>query len=191
MGSDTYDNRVPGEQRTGNWMQTHSGRRFFPLDPRPEEVFIEDIAPALGKLCRFGGQCRKFYSVAEHSYHVSHLVPKEHALTALLHDATEAYVGDVIRPLKRYLTGYAEIERRIWLAIARHFNLPPDLPQTVVDADNAMLLREADEIMAPPPELWNVAGTPADRPVWAMLPNVATMFFARRFTELTGRAVEL
>ncbi|AOR76534.1 hypothetical protein [Novosphingobium resinovorum] len=187
--TEVYDNRVAGEDRVGNWMQTHSGRRFFPIDPRADEVFIEDIAAALGKLCRFNGHCRGFYSVAEHSVLVSMVVPREDALAGLLHDATEAYVADVIRPLKPYLAGYAEIEHRVWLAVAEKFGLAPELPESVKIADNAVLLREADEIMAQPPELWNVKGTPANVPIECWSPAMATTMFRARYTELTGEMV--
>jgi hypothetical protein len=118
-------------ERIGDWMQTASGRMFWPLDPRPEEVHIEDIAGALSKLCRYNGHCEWHYSVAQHSVYVSYQVPREHEFAALMHDATEAYCADVPRPLKKHLAGYADIERNIWLAIAQRYNLPADLPQEV------------------------------------------------------------
>lgn len=180
----TYDNRVAGEDRIGNWMQTHSGRRFFPIDPRPDEVHIEDIAAALGKLCRFNGHTLHFYSVAEHSVLVSQVVPRQDALAGLLHDAAEAYVGDVIRPLKAYLPGYAEIEHKVWLAIAERFNLDPELPESVKRADDAVLLREARHIMAPPPELWNVSGEPANVAISGWSPLHATTHFLLRYETL-------
>src|SRR5262245_27549306 len=111
--------RMRGEiqmsQRIGDWMQTISGRKFWPLDPRPEEVCIEDIGHALSLVCRFGGHCHTFYSVAEHSVRVSLLAEdmakssahwtdeniRMIALSGLLHDAAEAYIGDMVRPLKR------------------------------------------------------------------------------------------
>lgn len=71
---------TPADDRRGDWIQTFTGRRFWPLDPRPEDVCIEDIAHALSLKCRFGGHCTRFYSVAEHSVHVSNYVPAEFAL---------------------------------------------------------------------------------------------------------------
>ena len=66
--------------RKGDWMQTYTGRQFWPIDPRANEVHIEDIAHALSMMCRYNGHCRTFYSVAEHSVLVSQHVPPEHAL---------------------------------------------------------------------------------------------------------------
>jgi hypothetical protein len=102
---DVFDAIIMLEQATrdrrGDWMQTFTGRAFYPLDPRPEDIDPVDIAHALSLICRYGGHSSRFYSVAEHCVLMSHAVAPEHALWALLHDATEAYLGDMIRPLKR------------------------------------------------------------------------------------------
>lgn len=171
--------------RAGDWMQTASGRQFWPLDPRPEEIYIEDIAAALSKLCRYGGHCAWPYSVAQHSVYVSHQVPREHALAALLHDATEAYCADVPRPLKRHLTGYAEIEQRIWCAVAAKFKLPEQLPQCVHDADNAVLLAEKAQIMLPSPAAWDVPGQPAPIQIRYWTADQARDAFLSAFEVLT------
>lgn len=126
--------------RRDDWFITASGRRFFVLEPDPAEVCIEDIAHALSHVCRFGGHCRTFYSVAQHSVHVSRLVPSHLARWGLMHDATEAYVGDVIRPLKRQLRVYAEIESRVEEAIIRALGLPR------IDIDDITALKRADVI---------------------------------------------
>jgi hypothetical protein len=76
--------------RRGDWMQTFTGRRFWPLDPRGEDVLIEDIAHALSLLTRYGGHCTRFYSVAEHSVLLARAATPENALWLLLHDASEA-----------------------------------------------------------------------------------------------------
>jgi len=106
-----------GLDRIGGWSQSAGGRPFWACDPRPEDVHLDDIVHALSHLCRYGGHCRKFYSVLEHSVLVSMVVPTEHARDALGHDFTEAYVVDVPRPLKRALKDYAAIEWRNWVAI--------------------------------------------------------------------------
>lgn len=179
----TYSNGTAG--RAGNWMQTYSGRQFWPIDPRPDEVHLEDIAHALAHACRFAGHCERFYSVAEHSVLVSHLVPRELALVALLHDATEAYVVDIPRPLKPFLAGYKEIELRVWTAIAERFRLPLDMPSEVKAADNAVLLAEAEQIMKPHPAPWSVPGKPAKVKISCWNPIEADIRFRARFRELT------
>lgn len=139
---------MSGLYARGDWMQTYSGGRYYPMDPRPEDIEPRDIAHALSLLCRYGGHVDRFYSVAEHCVLMSEAVAPEHALYALLHDATEAYVVDVPRPLKRYLDRYRDIEALSWYAIANRFNLPSlALPVEVKDADNAILLTERDALM--------------------------------------------
>jgi hypothetical protein len=152
-------------ERKGAWMQLASGRPYWPIDPRPEDVFIEDIAHALGMICRYGGHCLDFYSVAEHSVHVSHLVPPEHALKALLHDGGEAYCCDIPRPLKKSLAGYAEIEELNWRAICDAFAMTYEMPKCVKDADVAMLFAEQKVLMLPSPLAdWGMGlKTPAQR----------------------------
>src|ERR1051325_11429351 len=118
----------PDTWERGDWMQTFSGRRFYPLSPRSDELDPADIAHALSLLCRYGGHVERFYSVAEHCVLMSEWVDPANALAALLHDATEAYVVDVPRPLKRQLAGYREIEAAVWLAIATRFGLELALP---------------------------------------------------------------
>jgi hypothetical protein len=134
------------------WFLTSSGRQVFPLDLRAEDVEPDEIAHALGNLCRFGGHCREFYSVAQHSLHVAIQLPERLKLQGLLHDATEAYVGDVIRPLKRRLPEFAGIEARVWRAVAERFSLPEELDPLVKEADNRMLLTEKRDLV--PPHSW-------------------------------------
>lgn len=134
--------------RAGDFMQTFTGRKYWPMSPRPHEVYIEDIAHSLGLQCRYAGHCIKFYSVAEHSVLIArHLAAKhapEVALAGLLHDAPEAYCVDIPRPLKPYLTNYRVIEQDNWLAIAARFGLSKELPREVHDADNRII---ADELV--------------------------------------------
>lgn len=130
------------KSRAGNWIQTHSGRQYYPQDPRISDVLIDDIAHALSMQCRFVGQCNRFYSVAEHSVHVSRLVPPEHQLAGLLHDATEAYLGDISRPLKLILPEYKKLEDQNWFVIAAAFGLDPELPEVVHEADATMVFVE-------------------------------------------------
>jgi hypothetical protein len=156
-----FDPDPHAARRSGDWIQMNSGIAFWPLDPRADEVRIEDIAHSLALLCRFGGHCRRFYSVAEHSVHVARMLPPHLALWGLLHDAAEAYVCDLPSPLKRMLPGYKVIEARVMAAITEHFGLPPEMPMVVKAADQAMLLAEAKALMRVPPMPWEECGEPA------------------------------
>src|SRR5271165_5200280 len=95
------------------YLSTYTGKKFFPYDPRPEQICIEDIAHGLSMLCRFVGQCRFFSSVAEHSIAVARLLPANLKLFGLLHDASEAYLADLPRPVKAGLPEYKAIEANV------------------------------------------------------------------------------
>lgn len=171
----------------GDWMQTHTGARFYPADPRADEIDLRDIAHALSLLCRYGGHVDRFYSVAEHCVLMSEAVAPEHALAALLHDATEAYVVDVPRPLKRYLPEYRAIEDRVWLAIAQRFGVDPILPAAVHEADNRILVNERAALLSlaePWPMLADLAHLPVTIEGWA--PAYAEHRYLSRFRALTG-----
>jgi uncharacterized protein len=182
---DNYDNST-GTDRVGNWMQTYAGRKFWPIDPRPEEVHIEDIAHALANSCRFAGHCLKFYSVAEHSVLLSTIVPPEMALVGLLHDATEAYVVDVPRPLKPFLAEFKDIEHKVWCAIAQRYGLDYELPDRIKHADNEMVLAERVQIMTPTDDDWCVPAEPANVVIEGWLPHEAKYKFLERFAELAA-----
>jgi hypothetical protein len=131
------------------WMQTYSGRKVDLKCPQPKDIYIDDIAHALSMMCRFGGHCKNFYSVAEHSLLVERVVAlnlpdtKTMNLAALLHDAAEAYLGDVISPLKKLLAPKTVDLEGLWLdAIRKRFELPmylQPLPSVVHEADAIML----------------------------------------------------
>lgn len=136
-------------ERYGDWIQTWSGHRFFLFDPRPEDVDIFDIAHALANVCRFGGHCKLFYSVAQHSLHVASMVPPELELEALLHDAAEAYLGDMVRPLKHMpeMAAYRLAEERVNSAIAARFGLSTSDPHGhIKHADNVLLATERRDL---------------------------------------------
>lgn len=173
--------------RKGSWLQTYSGKQFWPLDPLPEEIDILDIAHSLSMQCRYAGHCQRFYSVAEHSVHVSHVIEPEFALLGLLHDAAEAYLVDVPRPVKPYLAGYSDMETRLQDEIAYKFGLWWDhrKVEAVKRADNAVLLAEKAELMPKSPAPWDVHGEPADVRIMGLTPEAARGFFIKRFVELT------
>lgn len=135
-------------------IRTYLWQAFNPLAPDPECILIEDIARSLSNLCRYNGHVREFYSVAEHSYWVSLDVPPADALWGLLHDASEAYLGDLMSPLKYHTplgTQYREIEALVMQAVCVRFNLPPTMPPSVARADHAQLQREHDWLRSSQP----------------------------------------
>ncbi|MGI6007074.1 MAG: phosphohydrolase [Ruminococcus sp.] len=109
-------------------MDTYSGKRFDPMEIAVEDITIEDIAHALSLICRGGGHIKYFYSVGQHSVNCwkearARGWTKRMQLICLLHDAAEAYISDVVRPVKKYLTNYSEIEGMIMERIAEKFGL--------------------------------------------------------------------
>lgn len=169
----------------GNWMQTFTGRQFYPMDPRPEDVDVVDIAHALSMQCRYNGHVREFMSVAEHCVLVSRLVPAEHALWGLLHDATEAYVGDMVRPLKLHMPEYRAVEDRVMLAIAQKFGIDPEMPTGVKSADTRILLDERAALLGEPAGEWQIDGEPFGVEIPAWDPAAAEQEYLLRFAELT------
>ena len=154
-----------------SWIQTFSGRKFEPLAPVVDSIDIVDIAHALSQLCRFNGHCRVFYSVAEHCVRAAQIVAPELRLWALLHDAAEAYLADLPRPLKHQLAEYQVHEDRLLQCIAQRFDLPWPIPAAVFDADDQMLATEARDLMAPPAAPWGLTASPLDEKIvpWTSL----------------------
>ncbi len=169
----------------GSWLQTYSGLQFYPMDPDPAAVELRDIARALSMQCRYNGHVKEFYSVAEHCVLVSRLVPAEDALWGLLHDATEAYVGDMIRPLKNHMPAYREAEDRVMGAIAERFGLSGSMPGSVKEADNRLLLDEKGHLLDSEPAPWGVPGKPHGIKIGAWSPAKAEAAYIARFEELT------
>lgn len=166
----------------------HSGVEFDFVNPAASRFTIEDIAHGLSMLCRYAGQCRIFYSVAEHCLLVSEVVP-EHAFAALMHDAAEAFVGDITRPLKQMLPQFKKIERQVEDAIAARYDLPQPMPAAVKQADLAVLAAEQEQIMPAGTNLWAAeAGIqPAPILVRGLSPAEAKAAFLSRFSALEGR----
>jgi hypothetical protein len=127
---------------------THSGKKIDLNEPTKEMIDIEDIAHALSNLCRFGGQSHTFYSVAQHSVLVAALAPPNIQKEALLHDAGEAYLGDVIKPLKVMIgQAYDDIETRFMLAVTERFDLNPTHFLAVKKYDKQALEMEHEYLM--------------------------------------------
>jgi 5'-deoxynucleotidase YfbR-like HD superfamily hydrolase len=136
----------------GPVIETYTGGRFRPFDPRPADVQLLDIAAGLAHTCRFGGHCREFYSVAQHSLHVSREFDAPRLqLLALLHDAGEAYLGDIPRPVKAELERMADVEATIRGAVWTALGVDPperDEWERVMTADDRLLAYEADRLLA-------------------------------------------
>lgn len=167
-------------------MQTFTGRKFFPLDPRPEDVDIRDIAHSLAMQCRYNGHSTAFMSVAEHCVLISHVVSSENALWALLHDATEAYVGDMIRPLKIDMPEYRRAENIVMDAIADHFDINPVMPEEVHEIDTRILLDERATLFDAPAGDWRVPGEPLGITIPCWSPAEAERTYLERFNQLTN-----
>ncbi len=132
-------------------IQTNSNKAFSFVDPRPGQVCIEDIAHALSLLCRYTGHSNRFYSVGQHSLLVAHLTPKPFKLEALLHDAPEAYIGDISSPLKQLLLDYQRIEHNVTRVVRGRFNLPPGETPCVKRADTHALAIERASLLPDEP----------------------------------------
>lgn len=164
-----------------------SGSYFDFEVPEESAITIEDIAHGLSHICRFTGQCHTFYSVAEHSVLCSQRVPAEHAFAALMHDAAEAVMGDVSRPLKSLLPDYKKIERRVERAILGKFGLSADCNDFVQKADMEMLAFEQQIVMRNS-DTWPGITTEGEPPTIQFLsPTDAYAAFLIRFHELAGR----
>src|SRR5579885_2530157 len=177
-----------GYDKESAWIQTHSGRRFNPLNPYVDAIVIQDIAHALSMQCRFSGHCKKFYSVAQHSVLVSYICDSQDALWGLLHDASEAYLVDIPRPLKKSgkFDAYLDFEDTMMKAICKRFGLPEKEPPSVKKADTALLATEARDLMSPlhPDWVQPVEALPFLIDPWSH--DKAKDMFMKRFFELTG-----
>lgn len=188
-----------GEHRVsrGAWMQTFTQRRFYVWDPRADEVVVEDIAHSLSLICRYNGHTPRHVSVAQHSVMLSMALEltgfPEHALWGLMHDAAEAYVGDMTRPMKVTLGDcFADVEEGVLRVIAERFGLPMPMPPAVHDADDRMLATEA-RLFFTGSESWGLRLPPYDEDEivtgikYNASPRAAEDEFLRRFDQLTGK----
>jgi uncharacterized protein len=177
------------------YIYTFTGRKVNPLEAQPEDIDIRDVAHSLAMQCRFNGHTRQFYSVAEHSWHVSRMCDAadgQTALWGLLHDASEAYLQDIQRPLKQldwFRQTYRPFEDRLMATICRRFGLPEEQPEAVTVADRRMAVTEGRDLMnatarwipGVEPYYWKMAET--------LTPEDAESVFLRRFERLTTQAV--
>jgi 5'-deoxynucleotidase YfbR-like HD superfamily hydrolase len=134
---------------------TYLGNRFYPLEGLIDAIHLEDIAHGLAYQCRFNGQTSEFYSIAQHSLMVADIVPPELRFAALLHDASEAYLGDVVKPLKALLPNYKDIELRVEKMIAAHFGIADMFDPRIKQADMIALATEKRDLMPHSAEDWS------------------------------------
>lgn len=174
-------------EQTESCISTWSGRWFDILAPQDYEYDIEEIAHSLSNLCRYTGHTNGFYSVAEHSVLVSRLVPDNLALRGLLHDASEAFLGDVASPLKKLLPEYKAIERSVEQAIANYYGLPFPYPAAIKEADKKMYWQERQSVAnnGLKDELWHQGNCAARKEAaTGMRPEHAFRFFMYRYNEI-------
>lgn len=169
------------KERNGDYTGTFTGKRFHPLDPRPEDICLDDIAHALSNICRFNGHTKYFYSIAAHCINVYRYLfqrglGQRICILGILHDASEAYICDIPRPFKPYLAGYRKIEENIMQAIYEHFGIEPPTfaeAQDIKEADDYVLSLEAKHLMSNT-EGWNLVDSD---PREHLIPHTSTTEF--------------
>lgn len=194
----------PDAGSAGGWNECYTGTRFYTFDPRPADVRIDDIAHSLSLQCRYNGNCKRFYSVAEHSClladYVEHTPPwprtgvpndtnfaarARDALTALMHDAAEAYIGDLIRPVKHRMPEFKQLESLIEHCVFPVYGLDPVLPPWMKDLDSRILCDERRQVMLTQTNEWS---TDQLKPLGVRIqfwpPARAEFEFRRRFNYL-------
>lgn len=177
---------------SASWILTQSGKQFDLLAPEADMVVLDDIAHALANICRFAGYTQTHYSVGQHSILASHLVPPADALHALLHDAAEAYVGDMVSPLKDLLPGFKEIEARIWMAIAARFGIAQEMPASIKEADLVLMATERRDLLPPGPPWPSLEGIqPLPNRIVPWPAAFARLAFKRRFKQLVCSGGEI
>jgi hypothetical protein len=180
--------------QTSNWIQTYTGGKFFPLDPDPAGIKIEDIAHALSNQCRFTGHVREFYSIAQHCVLVSRHCDPTDALWGLLHDASEAYICDLSRPVKYHpqLSAYKDVERELQAAVAKRFGLSLPEPTSVKLADKRLLFTERRDLMTFMADAgWGMGleAEPLAEKIEPWLPREAEYQYLMRYEELTSERI--
>lgn len=188
------------------WIQTYAGLKFHPWAPSLKSFLPRDVAHSLSNLCRFNGHCREFYCVAQHSCVVAGIAMNESGrldvgLHALLHDAAEAYVGDLVRPIKKGMPEFGLVEDGVHGAMYQAWGLRPmdKVEAGIVRwADNVALATERRDLMGEAPAAWEDLPSPCLDHIAGVNPFAAErmfldMFYAlhRAYTRDTVRDDEL
>lgn len=172
---------------TDDWIETYSGGKFYIHNLEESDINIEDIAHSLSNLCRFNGHTKEFYSVAQHSVIVSYMCNLEEALEGLLHDATEAYLGDLSKPFKEtteYGKHYKVIEDRLALHIEKVFGINSCSQHSIKIADVKALLMEKRDLMGDVPWEWSVDWDIPSDIIIPLPPKESKELFLNRYKEL-------
>jgi len=179
-------------EKKSAWIQTYTGVAFKPFNFSVEDINIEDIAHALSMLCRYNGHTDKFYSVAEHCVHASYLVSEDIALHALLHDAAETYMSDVLGPLKKFFPDLKKLEHSLSDGICERFDLDKAQEHEVKHADLLMTAIEKDVAMGPPPIPWphKLPAAPDTITLEFWSPVEAEKEFLKRYEEICGWSIK-
>lgn len=181
---------VPTASNGAHSIMLASGRYFNLQHPDESDFDIVDIAHALAHICRYTGHTRTFYSVAQHSVLVSCVVPEEHAFAGLMHDAAEAFIGDVAKPLKMLLPDYRLIEQRVEAAVFRRFGLQhllERMPPCIKEADTVLLRTEQRDLMGAEGHRWSFTEgiKPLPERIVPLQPADAKSLFLARFRALS------
>lgn len=200
---DNYRNNVAVQDKESvfdknPFIRTFSGVEFHFLDPDPDEILLVDIAHALSNNCRFTGHVSRHYSVGEHSIIASEVIEDQSlALEALLHDASEAYMVDMPKPMKQAfenilgITAFQDMEDNITNAIREKFGLPlGEMHPLVKEVDNRLCRTEIENLM-PPAMIWllgDYEAYPASV-LKGLTPEEAKVCFIDRCVDLTGDVV--
>lgn len=177
------------------YIATYTGKKFYLLEPRAEDIDIVDIAHSLAMQCRWTGHCKFHYSIAQHAYYCSFLGPDNEAFHRLNHDNSEAYISDMNRPFKHYTdagVAYRKVEEPLQNLIYETFGLSVIEPPSVHLADNAMLYAEKDQIMGytfDEAQKWTADEAQASITIEKWTPEYAEKMFLNRFHELYSRRI--
>jgi hypothetical protein len=169
----------------GRWIQTYTGKIIYLDNPKVSDINILDISHTLAYICRFNGCTTAFYSVAQHSVLTSTNVPHEHALWGLLHDASEAYLGDLTSPVKKAVGApYLDFEEKFMNVICDFFGLDHHMPSVVRMVDEKLLLTERKCFILHQIPDWGYDAKPYRGRIIPWSPAMAERYFMERLHEL-------
>lgn len=185
MNRDVKRDLPSGPDGSLGWLETYNQNFFFYLEKNPENIDIIDIAHGLSNICRFTGQVKEFYSVAQHSCIICDYAPEHLKLIGLLHDGAEAYISDIPRPVKGLIPQIKDLEITIQMQIAERFKLIFPYSSQIEILDSQLMLTEADQLFNHKIS-WSVEGLdPLDviiEECWT--PPKAKEEFLKRFKDL-------